>query len=177
MADMHIQGPDGKMHVYPEGTSDDDILKDMHAIYKPLRGAPPPARAGDPAIMTSPVPSPRAQYVQPYKTDEDWQNVREAMILGEKNRGVIQAIQNTPGRVQRMKEAEEVGKSQKNVLSRIGLISNHCLHRSSCLGSSSSALSLSITSKLLFCHQKNMTKKHPSCKSGRSGLIMRKIFW
>lgn len=112
MADMHIQGPDGKMHVYPEGTSDDDILKDMHAIYKPLRGAPPPARAGDPAIMTSPVPSPRAQYVQPYKTDEDWQNVREAMILGEKNRGVIQAIQNTPGRVQRMKEAEEVGKSQ-----------------------------------------------------------------
>jgi len=112
MADIQIQGPDGRMRAYPEGTPHEAILADMRTIYKPMRGATPPPRAGDPAIMNSPIISPRAQTIQPYKTDEDWQNVQEAMILGEKNRGVIQAIQNTPGRTQRMKEAEEVGKAQ-----------------------------------------------------------------
>lgn len=108
---IEIEGPDGRRHSYPDGTPDTAIKADMQVIYKSWK-SPPPQRAGDQTALTGPVASPRMQTVQPYQTDEDWDQIMLATALGEKNRGIIQAIQSTPGRAQRMKEAEAVGTAQ-----------------------------------------------------------------
>lgn len=110
---IEIQGPDGKLHSYPDGTSDDAIKSDMRVIYRGPQGqAPAPQRAGDPTALTGPIASPRMQTVQPYQNQEDWNQIALAAALGEKNRGIIQALQQTPGRLQRVKEAEAVGTAQ-----------------------------------------------------------------
>lgn len=109
---IEIEGPDGKRHSYPDGTPDDAIKRDMQVIYRGFKGAPPPPKAGDQTALTGPLASPRMQTVQPYQSDEDWNQIALAAALGEKNRGIIQAIQSTPGRQQRMKEAEAVGAAQ-----------------------------------------------------------------
>lgn len=110
---VEIEGPDGRVHSYPDGTPDAAIKRDMQTIYRGAQAsAPPSQRAGDPTALTGPTASPRMQTVQPYQTDEDWNQIALTAALGEKNRGIVQAIQSTPGRQQRLKEAEAVGTAQ-----------------------------------------------------------------
>jgi len=109
---IEIQGPDGKLHSYPDGTPDSAIKADMRVIYRGFGGAPATPRAGDPTALTGPIASPRMQTVQPYQSDEDWNTAMMAAALGEKNRGFVDTLMKTPGHAQRMKEAEAVGSAQ-----------------------------------------------------------------
>ncbi len=47
-----------------------------------------------------------------YQSDEDWNNIAMATLLGEKNRGVVQAIQGTPGH--KAREAYQTGIAKNN---------------------------------------------------------------
>lgn len=51
----------------------------------------------------------------PYQTDEDFNQIGLAAALGERNRGVIQAIQNTPGHQARIEYSKHVADDQADL--------------------------------------------------------------
>lgn len=114
---IEVEGPDGKTHSFPDGTSHEQINSQMTSVYggagslQPLGGAPaggsPTAAAG--AIM------PGMQTTPPYANAEDRTNIALSMILP---RGSVQALQNTPGHQQRIAQAKKTGENLANLEER-----------------------------------------------------------
>lgn len=104
---IEVQGPDGKVHSFPDGTSPEQINSQMSSVYggrgslKP-QGLPKP---GD-ATSASGAVMPSMQSTPGYRTDEDEEN----LILGTVFPHMQNVIQNTPGHAMRMEQAKTVGK-------------------------------------------------------------------
>lgn len=105
---IEVTGPDGKVHSFPDGSSHDQINQQMTSVYggagslQPTGGLP---RTGDPTAASGAV-MPGMGDFPAYATPEDRTNIALSMILP---RGSIQALQNTPGHVNRIEYAKKVG--------------------------------------------------------------------
>jgi hypothetical protein len=100
---IKVRGPDGMLHPFPEGTTAEQINAAMNSRYTPA--GLPEAGAATPqsgAVM------PFNRSVPGYLTNEDWQNIIASTILGKGNRGVVTAIQGTPGHQYRVELAKKV---------------------------------------------------------------------
>lgn len=109
---IEIEGPDGKVHSFADGTMPDVIDKQMSSLYgggslSPFSPQGLPG-AGDRTPAAGAV-MPSSQSVPPYQTAEDQRNIGLSMLLP---RGSVQALQNTPGHAMRMEYAKKVGGDQ-----------------------------------------------------------------
>lgn len=111
---QEIEGPDGKIHTFPDGATDEQINSQMSRVYggRGVLEAYAP-RAGD-ATPASGAVMPSMQGTPSYRTRED--NVN--LALGVMYPHMQQIIQNTPGHKQRMSQAEVVGKNLGNLEER-----------------------------------------------------------
>lgn len=111
---VEIEGPDGKVHTFPDGTPDEQINSQMSTMYggpgiiKDTTPQPGDATAASGAIM------PSSQSVPPYRTSEDW----DSMMLSQMFPHAQQVIQNTPGHARRVEEAKVVGRNMANLEER-----------------------------------------------------------
>lgn len=98
---IQVLGPDGVPHGFQEGTTAAQINAYMQSHYgqQSLPGAGAQTPAAGNVTPESTVPG--------YTTDEDWDNIIASTILGKNNRGVVQAIQGTPGHQYRTEYAKK----------------------------------------------------------------------
>lgn len=104
---IEVEGPDGKVHQFPDNTPNEAINQQMTQVYggqgslNPLQPRAGEATAASGAIM------PNMQSVPSYHSDEDRKNMAMGMLFPHMN----QIIQNTPGHALRMEAAKTAGKN------------------------------------------------------------------
>lgn len=104
---IEVEGPDGKVHTFPDGTPQDQIMGEMSKLYNvqgtlsavtPQTGRPTAASG---AIMPHMMSTPA------YRSDEDW----EQLLLSRMFPHAQSIIQNTPAHKMRSAAAEGAGKN------------------------------------------------------------------
>lgn len=104
---IEVEGPDGRVHSFPDGTSHEQIGSQMTSLYGGKGSlAPLQPKAGD-ATAASGAVMPNMQSVPEYHSDEDRRNMALGMLFPHMN----QIIQNTPGHALRMEAAKTAGKN------------------------------------------------------------------
>lgn len=101
---IKVRGPDGAIHPFAAGTTQEQINASMSSRYSPSGGLPEAGAATPQAGAVQPY----NQNVPSYITPEDWGNIMAVAALGQKNRSIGQAIQGTPGHVYRVELAKKV---------------------------------------------------------------------
>lgn len=111
---IEVEGPDGKVHAFPDGTSNEQINAQMSRQYGD-GGALQPynQKAGD-ATAASGAVTPSMQSVPDYMTDEDM----DQLMLTRMFPHAASVISNTPGHKARVSQAEVVGKNLGNLEER-----------------------------------------------------------
>lgn len=112
MADdvVEVKGPDGRIHYFDPGTPWGNIDGEMRRRYQGWKPPQTGSQAGAPTAVTGPLPYQGMRETKPYLSDEDWNQIMLSTALGEKNRGIIQAIQNTPGHIGRVEREKVIQK-------------------------------------------------------------------
>lgn len=105
---VEVEGPDGKVHAFPDGTPSDEIHQKMTGIYgNPKSGLP---AAGTPTPTAGAV-MPGSQTVPGYMTSEDMENVMRAKLLGGP-RAAATALEQAPGLVYQREYGKKVAGNQ-----------------------------------------------------------------
>lgn len=111
---IEVEGPDGKVHSFPDNTSHEQINSQMSSLYGgggALSAIQP--QAGDATAASGNV-MPNMQSTPSYRTREDNMN----LALGAVFPHMQQIIQNTPGHALRMEAAKTAGKNLGNLEER-----------------------------------------------------------
>lgn len=104
---IEVEGPDGKVHTFPDNTPHEAINQQMTAAYGGGGAlSPVQPRSGD-ATAASGAVMPNMQSVPAYHNDEDRKNMAMGLLFPHMN----QIIQNTPGHALRMEAAKAAGKN------------------------------------------------------------------
>jgi len=100
-----VNGPDGKVHSFPDGTTGEQINAQMSSIYGGSGSLNPMGlpSAGDPTAASGAV-MPSMGTTPAYNTPEDKMNIGLSMILPA---GSVRALQNTPGHIYRVEQAKK----------------------------------------------------------------------
>jgi hypothetical protein len=101
---IKVRGPDGTLHPFAAGTTQEQISASMTSKYSPS-GTLPEAGAATPQAGAV---QPYNQQVPSYMTPEDWRNIMATAFLGQKSRGIGSVIQGTPGHTYRVELAKKV---------------------------------------------------------------------
>lgn len=111
---IEVEGPDGQVHTFPDGTSNEQINSQMSQKYGSGGSLQPQEpRAGD-ATPASGAIMPGMQSVPGYRSAEDW----DQLALTKMFPHAASVIQNTPGHQQRIEQARTVGKNLGNLEER-----------------------------------------------------------
>lgn len=109
---IEIEGPDGRLHTFADGTPVDSIRSQMTQTYggQQSKGLAP-AGSATPAAGSM---MPSSQTVPQYFTREDDENLLMAKVLGGP-KAVADAIQRTPGHQYRVTNATKLAEQQANI--------------------------------------------------------------
>lgn len=111
---IEVEGPDGKVHQFPDGATPEQINEKMSAQYgKPGALQPYGAQTGD-ATPASGAIMPSMQSVMPYQTAEDMRQIMMSQMFPH----AASVIQNTPGHKMRTAAADTIGKNLGNLEER-----------------------------------------------------------
>lgn len=103
---IEVEGPDGKVHSFPDNTPHDQIMGEMSKLYNTqgsLSAATPQAGS---ATAASGAVMPHMGTMPSYQSQEDFRQ----LFLSQMFPHAQQLIQNTPGHKMRVANAEAVGK-------------------------------------------------------------------
>ena len=104
---IEVEGPDGKIHTFPDGTAQDAMMSQLSSQYPGSYSlAPVQPQAGDATAASGNI-MPNMRSVPSYRTHED--NVN--LAIGAMYPHLTKVIQNTPGHELRVAAAREAGKN------------------------------------------------------------------
>jgi hypothetical protein len=112
MMPIEVEGPDGRVHTFADGTTREDVRRQMTTVYGGANAKGLPAAGASTPTAGAMMPS--SQTVPPYFSAEDDENLLMAKVLGGP-RAVADAIQRTPGHTYRTEQAKKVAEQQANV--------------------------------------------------------------
>lgn len=106
---IEVEGPDGQVKSFPDGTSHEEINRQMSQSYGGKSGALAPQGLQKPgqATAASGAVMPSMQSIPDYVTDEDF----DKLILSKMFPHAQQLIQKTPGYIAREELAKKVGQN------------------------------------------------------------------
>lgn len=111
---VEVEGPDGKVHTFPDGTPPETINEQMTRVYGGAGSLQPNVpKAGEPTAAAGAV-MPNMMSVPKYRTNEDW----DQLMLSQLFPHAQTILQNTPGHKLRVKAAEKTGENLANLEER-----------------------------------------------------------